>query len=236
MSKKSTTEEFIVRARSVHEDQYDYSSVVYVDANSKILLICNEHGIFYQSPAKHLIGRGCPKCGRKNANNKLARSLTYFIEQANILHESKFDYSKVNYINDRVKIEIICPNHGSFLQSPNSHLQGRGCLDCGNNSISKPEILWLNLLGIPECNRSKVFILNGKKFWVDALDQETNTIYEFYGDFWHGNPKKFNPQDINPRNKTAYGFLYENTIKRELLLKESGYNLITIWESDFDGT
>src|SRR5277367_2461675 len=117
MSKKLTTEEFIHRATDIHKDQYDYSKVRYVGFDLKVLITCKEHGDFYQTPNKHLGMRGCPKCGRQNASSKLARGLDNFISQARILHSDKFDYSKVNYVNDRVKVEIMCPLHGLFMQS-----------------------------------------------------------------------------------------------------------------------
>ena len=53
-----------------------------------------------------------------------------FIEKANQLHDSKYDYSQVDYVNSRTKVIIICPIHGSFEQLPSSHLQGNGCPKC----------------------------------------------------------------------------------------------------------
>ena len=79
----------------------------------------------------------------------------------------------------------------------------------------------------------KQIILNGKKYKLDGYCEQTNTIYEFYGDLWHGNPSKFKKDDINPVNKETYGKLYDNTIKRETELKNAGFNVITIWESDY---
>lgn len=63
MGKKLTEEEVISRFRDVHGDKYDYSKVVYVDMNSKVTIICPEHGEFEQTPAKHINRKhGCPKC------------------------------------------------------------------------------------------------------------------------------------------------------------------------------
>jgi len=79
----------------------------------------------------------------------------------------------------------------------------------------------------------KEIILNKKKIKFDGYCEDTNTVFEFHGDFWHGNPNKFNRTDINPFNKKSYGKLYDDTIKREEIIKSEGYNLITIWESDY---
>lgn len=54
-----------------------------------------------------------------------------FIDKSNSIHGDKYDYSKVEYINSRTYVTIICPIHGEFLQSPNSHLSSQGCPECG---------------------------------------------------------------------------------------------------------
>lgn len=53
-----------------------------------------------------------------------------FIFKSNIIHNNKYDYSLVNYVNNKTKIKIICPIHGEFLQIPNNHLGGNGCIRC----------------------------------------------------------------------------------------------------------
>ena len=62
----------------------------------------------------------------------MAKALTQeqFIEKANIVHAGKYDYSDVVYINNRTKVNIICPTHGVFAQLPSSHLLGNGCPQC----------------------------------------------------------------------------------------------------------
>ena len=54
-----------------------------------------------------------------------------FIEKAKQIHGTKYDYSLVNYKNNKTKIVIICSEHGKWSQVPNSHLNGKGCLICG---------------------------------------------------------------------------------------------------------
>ena len=54
-----------------------------------------------------------------------------FIQKAKAVHGDKYDYSKVEYVNNRTKVVIICPIHGEFEQQPSNHLQGQGCPDCG---------------------------------------------------------------------------------------------------------
>jgi very-short-patch-repair endonuclease len=123
--KKYTTEEFIVKANIKHNNKFDYSLVEYVGSKNKIKIICKEHGEFLQLPNVHLNGFGCAKC-----SGTYKYTTEEFIVKANIKHNNKFDYSLVNYINSINKIKIICKEHGEFLQSANSHLDGFGCAKC----------------------------------------------------------------------------------------------------------
>ncbi len=54
-----------------------------------------------------------------------------FIDQANTVHGDTYDYSKVEYVDSNTKVQIICRKHGEFLQTPNDHLMGAGCPQCG---------------------------------------------------------------------------------------------------------
>ena len=60
-----STEQFIERAKKVHEDLYDYSDVRYVKSATKVRIKCKKHGVFEQSANSHLSGHGCKECGRK---------------------------------------------------------------------------------------------------------------------------------------------------------------------------
>ena len=124
-----TTDEFIEKARKIHRDKYDYSKVKYVNNSTKVCIICPEHGEFWMTPHNHLANQGCPKCsGRYHTDTQ------YFIEKAKQIHGSKYDYSKVEYKDSKTKICIICPKHGEFWQTPQEHLQNKGCKECGFES------------------------------------------------------------------------------------------------------
>lgn len=125
-----TTEQFIEDARKVHGNKYNYDKVKYENNKTKVIITCPEHGDFLQTPNKHLLGRGCPKCGRIKTINSIKYTFESFVIKANTIHNNKYDYSKVNYVNGRTKVEIICPIHGSFWQIPNGHLQNKGCPLC----------------------------------------------------------------------------------------------------------
>ena len=226
-SRRRTTDEFIIAAKKVHGDRYDYSKVYYVNNHTKVIIICKDHGEFTQNMINHVNHKkNCPKC---YGNAKL--TLLEFVNRANIVHDNKYDYSKFIYRNfDKAGI-IVCKAHGEFNCTPNNHLKTRGCPKC-SRKISKKEIgflIHINLQNIPEYRQKKI-----KSKWVDGYDPISNTVYEFLGDYWHGNPKKYNLDSINPQTKCTYGELNIKTFNRLRELKEMGYNVKYIWENDWN--
>lgn len=71
----------------------------------------------------------------------------------------------------------------------------------------------------------------GTRYKADGYCQDTNTIYEFYGDYWHGNPQVFPSTVFNEIIGITMGELYQKTIVREQHIRQLGYNLITVWEN-----
>ncbi len=122
---------FFKRAPIIHNNKYDYSKVVYQKNNTDVIIVCHIHGEFSQRPANHLSGSGCNGCGVERASEKRRLvSETKFFKQAPIIHNNKYDYSKVKYVGADKKVIIVCPIHGEFEQIPASHLNGCGCEDC----------------------------------------------------------------------------------------------------------
>ena len=124
--RKKTKEEFIKEANKVHSDKYDYSQTEYVNATTKVKIICPKHGIFEMTPHNHLNGQGCPICGKENKT----KTTEQFINEAKLVHNNKYNYSLVDYKNNNTKVKIICPIHGIFEQLPRCHLSGDGCFKC----------------------------------------------------------------------------------------------------------
>lgn len=124
-------EYFIERATAIHNNKYNYDLVEYHGIHSKVCIICPIHGKFWQTPHHHLVGFGCKRC----SNNFLDKEC--FIEKAREIHGDKYDYSDVEYINNHTKVCIKCPEHGPFWQIPNSHLNGRGCKECGESHMER---------------------------------------------------------------------------------------------------
>lgn len=58
-----------------------------------------------------------------------------FIQKANLRHNNKYNYNNTNYVFNKQKVIITCPNHGDFYQAPVKHLFGRGCPKCKTDKI-----------------------------------------------------------------------------------------------------
>lgn len=140
MNKSKKNENFIEKAKQVHNGKYDYSKVEYVNNKTKVCIICPEHGEFWQTPNSHLMGCGCKKCGYIFNSKNNSMGLNTFIEKAKQVHADKYDYSKIKYINNYTKVCIICPVHGEFWQTPFAHLQGQGCPNCKGKKISSKKV------------------------------------------------------------------------------------------------
>lgn len=217
--KKQTTEDFIKKAQQIHGNKYDYSKVDYISSNTKVLIICPEHGDFYQLPYAHLNGQGCPECNKINLRKQFQLSNEQFIQKAKEIHGDKYDYSKVNYINYKTKVEIICPKHGSFWQTPACHFKCDGCPTCkGEISVSKQELDIVNY--IKEINNT-IINLNDRQI-INPMELDIylpfkNIAIEYDGLYWHSN----NKIDKN------YHLLKTN------LCKDRGIHLIHIFEDEW---
>jgi hypothetical protein len=130
--RKLNKEEFIEKSLKSHkENVYDYSKVEYVNNLTKVCIICNIHGEFWQIPINHMKGSNCPICSRliNNAKHKITKE--EFIMRSNCVHgEGTYNYSKVEYKKAIEKVCIICKIHGEFYQRPNDHSKGYGCSKC----------------------------------------------------------------------------------------------------------
>lgn len=119
---------FLKQAKEIYQDKYDYSKINYINAVTPVLIRCKKCNYeFYQTPNNHIFHPSeCQNCN----NNFHHLTKEIFIERANLIHQNKYDYSNVNYINNYTKVSIYCPKHGYFEQIPANHLQGKGCPKC----------------------------------------------------------------------------------------------------------
>lgn len=171
------TEEFILKAKKVHGDRYDYSKVNYNDAHTKVCVICPIHGEFWVTPNNHLRNKNCPKCARNRDHDQET-----FKEKVRKIYGDKFDLSETVYKNVFTPITIKCKKHGVFTIMPRSLLDGKCECPICKHSI-KDQISLLREL---------------RNVYGDSLDY-THTIYKGFhspvtvtckkhGDFARGIP------------------------------------------------
>ena len=229
-------EEIIKRAIEVHGDVYDYSNIKYINSSKPIYIgckICNN--IFTQLYGNHINHKqGCPFCCGRFMDTDI------FIEKAKIVHGEDFDYSKVEYNKSNIPVEIICnKTKKSFRQTPNNHLSGNGCPCCSTKRYSKKAIKYLefiasyNNIEIKHQLNGGEYKIKQSRYSADGYCEKTNTVYEFHGTIYHGDPRFCNPNEYNYLGKN-YGELYQKTLEREQFIKDSGYNLVVIWERDWN--
>ena len=170
-TEKKTTEQFIQEAIKIHGIRYDYSKVNYINANTKVCIICPEHGEFWQEPHSHLNGNGCGKCVGKGFTTE------EFIEKARKIHGNKYDYSKVDYKGAKIKVCIICPRCGEFWQTPDSHLnRGSGCNIC-NLAMTTEEF-------IKKANSVHNYTYDYSKTEYTRTHNKVCIICPKHGEFW----------------------------------------------------
>lgn len=121
---------FVDRANTAHENKYTYTKTTLMsNMNAKVVITCPDHGDFEQRAASHVDGIGCPSCvGLKPITQN------EFIDKSNNIHNDKYDYNLVTYLDRYTKVDIVCPIHGKFSQVPSDHMGGCGCQLCGGTS------------------------------------------------------------------------------------------------------
>ena len=137
------TESFIRISKSIHgENTFDYSKTVFKSMNQKVILICNNCGLEFETqPSKHIRKKnGCPHCNRIKAGKSHAWTKEKFIEEANKIHHNAYDYTESIYIDSYTPLKIRCKEHNEyFWVSPSNHIHSKqGCPLC-RGSISKGE-------------------------------------------------------------------------------------------------
>lgn len=206
MGKKLTTKDFIEKSQKLHGNIYDYSLVNYKGIFEKVEIICPIHQNFWQSAHDHSQENGCPKCGTKRGADIIRDTKEKFVEKSFKIHLDKYDYSKVDYLNNHTKVEIICKKHKtSFFQVPTSHLSGNGCPQCNWDYNNNKKEDWIT--------KSKGRI---GTFYIIRCWNENEEFLKF-GITYLGIKRRFNTKKEMPYN-------YE--IIREI----NSFNLAYLWD------
>ena len=132
MGKKITNEEFLIRVRVIHPEHYNFDQVEYVNAKTKVKVLCKNHGVFYMTPDNLSQGKGCKLCGYENTIRLQTRSFEDFEVSAKELYGDKYRYEKESYSRSQSKMTAFCTVHNSnFSVTPSAHLRDRECSKCG---------------------------------------------------------------------------------------------------------
>lgn len=166
---KLEVDDFKNKSNIVHNGKYDYSLIDSIKNNkTKVPIICNVHGIFYQRPNDHLNGCGCPKCSKT-----FPYTTETVIETFKKVHGNEYDYSMVEYQGIFEKVAVICPKHGIFYVTPNNHINGSKCPYCnvGNKSRFEDNMFELLFQLDETVERQKTF---------DWLKYKRNLYLDYY--------------------------------------------------------
>ncbi len=178
-----TTDEYIARATEIHCGKYDYAKTVYTGSLDSLTVTCPIHGDFIICAANHMRGKGCKLCSYESLSASRKFTLTQFIEKAMAIHGNRYDYSASVYINSMSKIDIVCPDHGTFSQVANAHLIGEGCPVCNESHGESIIARYLEDNGynfvrekrFPDCR-------NKRPLPFDFFLPDERTIIEFHGE------------------------------------------------------
>lgn len=130
MSKKLTLDQFIERSNKIHSFKYDYSISEYINNSIKLKIICPIHGIYEQSPNKHMSGQGCASCAITTRSKSKTIDSNTMVSRFISVHGDRYDYSNTIYKNARERVTIKCMKHGEFKQFAFEHLAGSNCKKC----------------------------------------------------------------------------------------------------------
>lgn len=172
MATKKTNEQYLKElidelSRTGDLDNYDLSEVQYETAKVKVKITCKKHGSWLAAPFHLLNGRRCPECKLDTLSNAFKADFEEVKKHAIEIHGDMFDYSKFEYVNSRIKGEIICTEcvpPRSFMMSMEKHIhRGQGCSVCNSKQ------------------RSKDFLIEGKESFLElikATPKYDNYLYD----------------------------------------------------------
>lgn len=222
MAKKRTQEEFIIDANIVHNNKYSYEKTIFTRLRDRIFITCPTHGEFDQIAGNHLRGRGCVKCANESVGGKLGLEFkNTFQELAQKLHNNKYEYDMSTFTYGRCKMNIICPVHGTFSQSPTAHLQGQGCRPCAIRDRCDARIAKARATFRTKANK-----IHGDTYGYDAVEYTNRLtpvaiLCPVHGHFWQS--PTVHLRGCGCPACTKYGYQYDKPALIYILITTGGF-------------
>lgn len=216
-----STETWVEQATAIHGDKFDYSQTVYVNAITKLKVVCSLHGEQKMLPQTHLKGYGCSVCGKRmiNISNGQGYTQEQFIERASKIGD--YSFHKTNYISKREPVIITCNRHGDFTTKGELVLKGHGCPHCFIKSAGETKIAKILILKNIEYITEKRFsdLIDKSRLRFDFYLPLYNACIEFDGEQHFKKVKYFGGEKAfkDLQNKDAMKNLYCETNNIPLL-------------------
>ena len=218
------TKEFIKKAIGCHGYAYSYERVNYTNAKVKIEIKCLIHGYFFQTPTNHLSGKGCSKCAKTKRIQRMGTELFLQKLKERGHWNINYDYSQIDYKNAHTKIKVICKNHGEFFPSPQSLINGSGCMECYRDSrVGKSKFTEKDILNEFKNTHGNRYDYSQVKF--SANNEKVIIICPIHGEFMQS-PKQHKKGAVCPACANNIKFNTETYLNE---LKNRGH-----WNDDYD--
>ena len=215
-----TTNDLKEMFKEIHGDRYSYEKFSYTKMHDKSTITCKIHGDFKQTPSKHLLGQGCPKCANAKKSMEMTISQQVIVDRATAVHNGFYSYDKLKYNGMHGVAIITCPRHGDFTQIIEDHLNGHGCPKCGfqisRYEVEISEFIKKKLGSNYNIKLNDRSVLNGRE--IDILIPSLGKGIEFNGSRWHSE---------------EFGKDENYHLKKKIESNENGVELIEISEDIF---
>lgn len=228
--KDKDVNEFKRKSFIMHGNKYIYDKVNYVDNNTKVCIICKEHGEFNQTPSNHLRGKGCKKCAIIKTHNLQRKHKETFIKQVQNIHKNgdktpKYIYTEVDYKKNDIDVIVVCPIHGEFKVTPSNHLKGEGCPKCRYSKLENNINIQLenNKINFTPQKKFEWLIFQSKQK-IDFFLNEYNIGIECQG-MQHFEQSFF-------QNKEDFNLTIERDINKFKLCQKNGVKLLYLFPKE----
>lgn len=129
--KKKSFEVFYSEVKYKHGEKYTVNKGDFKGLQENVLVTCKKHGLFSIKAYNLLRAIGCKACAKESEKQKKIKNTNTFIQESIEIHGVFYIYPD-EYMGANKKINIECPIHGIFSQTPSNHIRGRGCPKCGD--------------------------------------------------------------------------------------------------------